>query len=141
MSAVLPMVIVCLPPASARRRRTVAPALARGTQRPAPPGPLGWEHSLHYWIAPLSNCPHIWRDTSYHLVVERQGLTLMYTVGDEQATQTILSHRVVQDHCHQHQYAGINLATAVLELIRKFPAPILDEIRQAPQLRRLRGLL
>jgi hypothetical protein len=75
------------------------------------------------------------------LEVQRGDLALLYTVGDEQATQTILSHPCVQDHFHEHRHTGVNLATAALEIIRGLPSPMLAEIRQEPQLRRVQGLL
>jgi hypothetical protein len=75
------------------------------------------------------------------LEVQRGDLELLYTVGDEQATQTILRHPWVQDHVHEHRLTGVNLATAALEVIRGLPSPILAEIRKESQLRRVQGLL
>jgi hypothetical protein len=54
-----------------------------------------------------------------HMAVQRQNLTLLYTLASDTATQVILRHPSVQDHRQAHRRAGINLAALALQFLRR----------------------
>lgn len=72
------------------------------------------------------------------LMIQRKDLRLEYRVGDEAATQVIVSHPVVADNVAAHRRAGINLASLTFEFIRV--SGWTDRARAAPY-PRLRALL
>lgn len=53
------------------------------------------------------------------LPIRREGLTLLYTVASDNATRIILDHPAARDHSAEHQRAGVNLASAALEFLRR----------------------
>lgn len=53
------------------------------------------------------------------LPVRRANLTLLYTIASDDATQIILDHPAARDNSDGHQQAGVNLASAALEFLRR----------------------
>jgi hypothetical protein len=53
------------------------------------------------------------------LPIRREGLTLLYTIADEDATGVILDHPAASEHPAEHQWAGVNLASATVEFLRR----------------------
>ena len=53
------------------------------------------------------------------LPVRREGLALLYTVASDDATRVILDHPAAREHPEEHQWAGVNLASATLEFLRR----------------------
>lgn len=53
------------------------------------------------------------------LPVRREGLSLLYTMAGEDATRVILDHPAAGEHPAEHQWTGVNLASAVLEFLRR----------------------
>jgi len=53
------------------------------------------------------------------LPIRRANLTLLYTMADDDATRVILDHPAAQEDHSGHERAGVNLASATLEFLRR----------------------
>ncbi len=53
------------------------------------------------------------------LPIRRANLTLLYTIADDDATRVILDHPASREDHGGHQRAGVNLASATLEFLRR----------------------
>jgi GNAT superfamily N-acetyltransferase len=53
------------------------------------------------------------------LPVRRGNLSLLYTIADDDATRVILDHPAAREDHGGHQRAGVNLASATLEFLRR----------------------
>ena len=55
------------------------------------------------------------------LPIRRAGLTLLYTMADDQATRLVLDHHAARECPDGHRLAGISLASATVDFLRRYP--------------------